>query len=45
MIILSRKPSFFKKIWPIDIMRDLQWFEFYSVVVTLDNISFMSEAF
>ena len=26
-------------------MSDLQWFEIYSVVVTLNNISFMSEAF
>ena len=26
-------------------MRDLQWFEIYSVVVTLNDISFTSEAF
>ena len=26
-------------------MRDLQWFKIYSVVVTLNNISFTFEAF
>ena len=36
--ILSRKPTFLKKIWPIDMM------SLYSVVVVTNN-SFMSEAF